>query len=215
MAWQALDRITPAVDPQAPPVLSDAIREKIRSFFPRYETKRAALLPALHIVQDALGYVSYPAMLEIAQVLEIPPSQVIDTLSFYTHFWDHHKGKKVIVLCRSLSCQIMGADSVLEKLKEDLGIEEHGTTKDDQYSLLTEECLAACDHAPCMLINEKLHKKVSVEQVGKILKDPKNAEISMPRSDLYDAPKPAPVKNNAGSNGDLPTTSDVREMKES
>src|SRR5262245_45821545 len=108
MAWQVIDRITPAVDPQAPPVLSESIREKIRSFFPRYETKRAALLPALHVVQDSLGHVSYAAMLEVARLLEIPPSQVIDTLTFYTHFWEHDKGKKVVVLCRSLSCQIMG-----------------------------------------------------------------------------------------------------------
>jgi NADH-quinone oxidoreductase subunit E len=214
MAWQAIDRISPVIDPQAGPVLSEAVRDKIRGFFPRYETKRAALLPALHIVQDALGHVSYAAMAEIAGLLEIPPSQVMDTLSFYTHFWDHHKGKKVVVLCRSLSCQIMGADSVLEKLKDDLGIDEHGTTKDGQYSLVTEECLAACDQAPCMLINEKLHKKVNVDQVGKILKDPKNADVAMPRSDLFDAPKASEIKPQDG-NGDLPTTSDVREMKES
>ncbi len=210
MAWKALDRITPVVDPEAPPVLSDAIRDKIRAFFPRYETRRAALLPALHVVQDALGHVSYAAMLEIAQVLEIPASAVMDTLSFYTHFWDHHKGKKVIVLCRSLSCQLMGADAVLETLKDQLKIDEHGTTADGQYSLLTEECLAACDHAPCMLINEKLHKKVKTDDVAKVLKDPKNDQIVPERSELFDkpsaaAPAPAPPE--------LPTTSDVNEMK--
>ncbi len=210
MAWKALDRITPVVDPEAPPVLSDAVRDKIRAFFPRYETRRAALLPALHVVQDALGHVSYAAMLEIAQVLEIPASAVMDTLSFYTHFWDHHKGKKVIVLCRSLSCQLMGADAVLETLKDQLKIDEHGTTADGQYSLLTEECLAACDHAPCMLINEKLHKKVKTDDVAKVLKDPKNDQIVPERSELFDkpsaaAPAPAPPE--------LPTTSDVNEMK--
>src|SRR5262245_31850694 len=146
MAWQALDRLTPVIDEKAPAVLSEAVREKIRSFFPRYETKRAALLPALHIVQDEFGHVSYQAMKEIAEVLELPPSQVIDTLSFYTHFWDHNKGKKVIVLCRSLTCQLLGANELLDSLKENLKIDEHGTTADGQYSLLTEECLAACDH---------------------------------------------------------------------
>ncbi len=205
MAWQALDRITPVRDEKAPAVLSEAVRERIRSFFPRYETKRAALLPALHIVQDELGHVSYQAMKEIAEVLELPPSQVIDTLSFYTHFWDHAKGKKVVVLCRSLTCQLLGAEEVLDSLKENLKIDEHGTTADGQYSLLTEECLAACDHAPCLLINEKLHKRVAVENIPKILKDPKNAEVNMPRSDLFDKPVPRPI--------DLPKTSDVQEMK--
>lgn len=210
MAWQAVDRVTPVIDEKAQPVLTESVREKIRSFFPRYETRRAALLPALHIVQDALGHVGQKAMLEIAEVLEIPPSQVLDTMTFYTHFWDHPKGKKVIVVCRSLSCQVMGADKLLAGVKDELGIDEHGTTKDGQYSLLTEECLAACDHAPCMLVNEKMHKCVKPDQVGKLLKDAKNDQIPFPRSTLFDraADKPAdPVE--------LPKTSDVREMKES
>ncbi|MFQ5411410.1 MAG: NAD(P)H-dependent oxidoreductase subunit E, partial [Phycisphaerae bacterium] len=84
MAWQAIDRRTPVFDPDAEPVLSEAVREKIRSFFPKYATRRAALLPALHVVQNALGHVGYQAMAEIAELLEIPPSSVLDTLSFYT-----------------------------------------------------------------------------------------------------------------------------------
>ena len=209
MAWQSIDRLTPVIDPKAPPALSESVREKIRSFLPRYEFKRAALLPALHIVQDELGHVSYQAMKEIADLLEIAPSAVADTLSFYTHYWDHSKGKKVVVACRSLSCQIMGSDAVLAELKRELNIDEHGTTSDGQYSLVTEECLAACDHAPCLLINERLHKRVKIDEVAKILKDPQNADIPMPRSDLFDKPK-TPAKPAA----DLPKTSDVKEMKD-
>lgn len=212
MAWQALDRKTPVVDEKAAPVLSDAIREKIRSFFPRYETKRAALLPALHVVQDALGHVSPKAMLEIAEVLEIPPSQVLDTMSFYTHFWDHPKGKKVVVACRSLSCQIMGSEAVLDSLKRELGAKEHGTSKDGQFALLTEECLAACDFAPCMLIGEKLHKSVNPGDVKNILKDAKNAVVEMLRSDLYDAPAAAAVPK-AKPDAGIGKTSDIDEMK--
>ena len=210
MAWQALDRVTPVVDEKAPSALSEAIRAKIRSFFPRYETKRAALLPALHVVQDALGHVSPKAMVEIAEVLEIPPSQVLDTMSFYTHFWDHAKGKKVVVACRSLSCQVMGSQAVLQALKDELGCDEHHSSKDGQYALLTEECLAACDFAPCMLIGEKLHKKVKPEDVKKILKDAKNATVDMPRSNLFDAPTEVPVAADAG----VGKTSDIAEMKE-
>ncbi len=66
MAWKAIDRRTPAIEEDAAPLLSEAVRAKIRSFFPRYETKRAALLPALHIVQDGLGHVNHQAMREVA-----------------------------------------------------------------------------------------------------------------------------------------------------
>lgn len=213
MAWQALDRRTSPYDKDSAPELSEAMREKIKSFLPRYESKRAALLPALHVVQNTLGHVSYKAMAEIAEILEIPPSAVLDTLTFYTHFWDHVKGKKVVVACRSLSCQVMGSEAVLQAIKDELKVEEHGTTADGMYSLLTEECLAACDHAPCMLINEKLHKCVRPEDVAKILKDAKNAEITPPRSDLFDGPTGAAKSAPAGA--DLPKTSDIAEMRDS
>ncbi|MBU0616665.1 MAG: NAD(P)H-dependent oxidoreductase subunit E [Planctomycetes bacterium] len=189
MAWQAIDLATPVeAERDGDTHLSDAVRDKIRSFFPRYETKRAALLPALHIVQNALGHIGPKAMVEIADLLEIPPSHVLDTMSFYTHFWDHPKGRKVIVACRSLSCQLNGGQDVLQALKDELGIDEHGTTADGEYSLMTEECLAACDHGPCVLINEKLHKRVAPRDVPKILQDPENDVISVARSDLFDAP---------------------------
>ncbi len=213
MAWLAIDRTSPINEADNGPALSDAVRQRIRSFFPRYETKRAALLPALHVVQDALGHVSFQAMKEIAELLELPPSQVIDTLSFYTHYWDHPKGRKVIVVCRSLSCQVMGSEPLLAAVKEHLAIDEHGTTPDGAYSLLTEECLAACDHAPCLLINERLHKCVKPDQVSKLLKDPKNAEIPWPRSDLFDSP-PEKGPSSAADSAELPKTSDVQEMRE-
>jgi NADH-quinone oxidoreductase subunit E len=189
MAWKALDRRTAVVDEKAPPVLSEAVREKIRSFFGRYETKQAALLPALHVVQDALGYIGPQAIKEIAALLEITPAAVLDTLSFYTHFWQHPKGRKVVVVCRSLSCQLMGSQGVLEAVKKELGIDEHGTTPDGRYSLITEECLATCDHGPCMLVNEKLHKRVRAEDVRRLLADPANDAVDMARSELFDRPK--------------------------
>jgi len=212
MSWKTIDRITPVVDPEAGPILSEAVREKIRSFFPRYDTKRAVLLPALHIVQDALGHIPWQAMKEVAEVLEIAPSEVIDTISFYTHFWTHPKGEKLITVCRSVSCEIMGGREVLEALKTQLGIGEHETTPDGKYSLVTEECLAGCDHAPCLLINEKLHKCVKAADVPKILADADNDKISMPRSDLFDAP--AESKDLASDDSALEPTSDVQEMKE-
>lgn len=218
MAWSAINRNEPVVDPKAPPVLTEGVREKIRSFFHRYETKRAVLLPALHIVQDALGHVPWQAMVEIADLLEIHPSDVIDTISFYTHFWTHPKGEKVITACRSISCEVMGGVAVLEELKEQLGIDEHETTKDSKYSLVTEECLAACDHAPCLLINERLHKRVKPQDVAKLLADANNDRIAIGRSNLFDAapmkPPSETVKADERADVGVGTTSDVREMRE-
>src|SRR3990172_272674 len=212
MAWVTIDRNQPIIDPKAPPVLSETVRVKVRSFFDRYETKRAALLPALHIVQDALGHVPWQAMVEIADLLEIHPSDVIDTISFYTHFWTHPKGEKVITACRSISCEVMGGSAVLEELKQQLGIDEHETTKDGKYSLVTEECLAGCDHAPCLLINEKLHKRVKPKEVARLLAEANNDRIAVPRSALFDAPSLSFDAASTKDQASLETTSDVREM---
>jgi NADH-quinone oxidoreductase subunit E len=172
-------------------------------------------------VQHTLGHIPPQAMIEIAQLLEIHPSDVLDTISFYTHFWTHPKGKKVVTVCRSISCEVMGGAAVLEELKKQLKIDEHGTTLDGNYSLVTEECLAGCDHAPCLLINEKLHKRVKSGDVAKILADAANDLIEFPRSDLFDPPTndggtAAGASGNGKHDLDVPleTTSDVREMRE-
>ncbi len=216
MSWKTIDRLESVVDADAPPALSEAVRDKIRAFFTRYETKRAVMLPALWVVQNTNGHVSHQAMVEIADLLEIHPSDVLDTLSFYTHFWTHPKGKKVINVCRSLSCELMGGVRVLAELKKQLGIDEHGTSSDGRYSLVTEECLACCDHAPCMIINEKTHKKVRPEDVAEILADESNDRVTMPRSSLFDAPSNSPGgRSEDGSvNRVIGSTSDVDEMRE-
>lgn len=215
MAWKAIDRITPVFHPQAPPLLNEALKEKIRSFFTRYETKRAVLLPALHIVQHQFGHISYQAMKEVADLLEIHPSDVMDVVSFYAHFFSHPKGKKTIVVCRSLSCELMGGKDLLETVKRELGVEERGTTSDGKYTVMTEECLAACDYAPCMMINERMHKSVQCTDVPKLLADAANDQVPVPRSRLFDPPGHDGEQGGAADDEVIAGTSDVREMMES
>ena len=169
---------------------SEAVRRKILGFVPMYATRRAALLPALHVVQNALGRITWQAMKELAELLEIPPSQVLDVVTFYNHFWTGRRGRKVIVVCRSLTCHVMGSQQVLDALKRYLGIDEHETTADGEWSLVTEECLGACEHGPCMLIGERLYTRVRPEDVPGILADPDCDRLpDTPRSSLYDAPE--------------------------
>ncbi len=106
------------------PGLDGATKAKIRTFFPRYPTKRAVLLPAGTAHHGALGYVSLKAMRDIAELLELAQSAVMDVVTFYTHFWTHPKGRKTIVLCRSLTCELMGGRAVLDAIEQKLGIQE-------------------------------------------------------------------------------------------
>lgn len=188
MSWKAIDRKA-LPEERLGPGLSEAAKDKIRSFFPRYPSRQAVMLPALHIAQDEIGYVSLRAMREVAELLDVPPSAVLDVVTFYTHFWTHPKGRKVIVHCRGISCELMGGRDVQEAIQRKLRVKDHETTADGGYSFMTEECLAGCDHAPCLLINEKMHKCVQVGDVDRILSDPGNDRLDHPRSELYDAPR--------------------------
>src|SRR6478672_8673107 len=96
------------------PMLSEPIREKIRAFLPRYPSKRAVTLPALHIVHEYFRCVPYQAMAEIAAILEITPAEVHDTMSFYGFFPQAPIGDVRVWICRSLSCALTGGEEMLE-----------------------------------------------------------------------------------------------------
>ena len=87
------------------PFLSPEIRAAIEAYYPRYPSRRAVVLPALHVVNERLGYVPLEAVIEIAHMLGLVPAQVQDTLSFY-HFFPQDKpsGTYKVWMCRSISC---------------------------------------------------------------------------------------------------------------
>jgi NADH-quinone oxidoreductase subunit E len=189
MAWRTINRNEPAPDDGDAPVLTEAVKQKIRVFFDRYPSRRAVLLPALHIVQETYGHITHRAMRDVAELLGLSAAEIMDTASYYAGFWSEPKGRKVIMACRGMPCELMGVQEVNRAICEHLGIKEHETTPDGQYTFVTEECIGACEFAPCVLINERLHKNVRPEDVPRILDDPDNDRIDIERSDLYDGVK--------------------------
>jgi len=145
-------------------VLTDEMVQAIEAYFPRYPTRQAVTLPALHIVNEHLRYVPMQAVVEIAELLGLAPAQVQDTLSFYGFFkQDAPHGRTRAWVCRSISCALRGGEEVLEHLCERTGIEPGQTTKDGRLTLEFGECLGACEYAPCMLAGKKLHKNMTTE----------------------------------------------------
>ena len=112
------------------PVLSEAIRQRIRDKFPNYPDKRAVTLPALHIVQDELRCVSTDAIREIAELLELHPAEVHDTMSFYDFFRDpeHKLGRTRLWVCRGLACALREGEEVLADFCHKLNVEPGGTS---------------------------------------------------------------------------------------
>lgn len=119
----------------------------------RYEVKRSALLPLVHLFQSHEGYASHEAMRAVAEMLDLTPAVVESTVSFYTLFFRKPVGKYVLQVCRGLACQINGAEDVHAYFREKLGIGHLQTTDDGMFSYEEVECLAACDRATCMQVN--------------------------------------------------------------
>ena len=143
-------------------ILTDEMIAEIQAFIPRYPSKQAVTLPALHIVNEKLRYVPLKAVVEIAQLLELHPSQVLDTLTFYGYFkQDAPHGRCRLWVCRSISCALRGGDELLDHLSHSLGVRPGETTADGRITLEYAECLGACEHAPCVLANETLIPSVS------------------------------------------------------
>jgi NADH-quinone oxidoreductase subunit E len=136
------------------PILSEELKEKIRAYIPRYPSKRAVTLPALHIVQEHFRCVPNQAMAEIAELLEITAAEVRDTMSFYGFFSQAPLGSMRLWVCRSLSCMLTGGDEMLEHACSRLGIKPGQTTADGNFTVEFAECLGVCDFAPAALADD-------------------------------------------------------------
>jgi NADH-quinone oxidoreductase subunit E len=169
MAWLVEDRRQQQVA-KGEPFLTEELKTHLRErYFPRYPTKRAVTLPALHVIQHTYGWIPTQAMEEIATFLELAPAEVLDTATFYEEYWLKPKGKYLLQVCRSLSCEICGSDKLTEHMKNKLNIEVGETTDDKKFTLVELECLGSCGTAPVVMINEVLHENISVEQLDKEL----------------------------------------------
>jgi NADH-quinone oxidoreductase subunit E len=151
-------------------VLTDEMIAGIKACFPRYPNRQAVTLPALHLVHERLRCVPLQAVVEIAELLELSPAQVQDTLSFYGFFKQQAPhGTTRAWVCRSISCMLRGADEILEHMCQRTGIQPGATTADGKLTLEYAECLGACEYAPCMLAGDSLHQCLTVDKADEFL----------------------------------------------
>ncbi len=170
MAWIAKNSATMQIERRDEPYLTDALKKQLEEeVLPRYDTRMAATMPALHLVQDTHGWLPHQAMEEIAEFLGLSASHVLDTATFYEEYWLKPHGKYVIWVCQSLSCEIMGQPKLVDKIKGHLGIEVGETTDDGRITLMDVECLGSCGTAPCALVNHRLHENINADNFQAVL----------------------------------------------
>ena len=133
------------------------------------ETPRSACIAALKFVQERRGHVSDDALAYIAPLLDMTVSDLESVATFYSLVFRKPVGEHVILLCDSVSCFILGHDTVLDHLRKRLGIDLGQTTTDNRFTLLTIPCLGACDRAPAMMVDETLYGPLTPEFIDVIL----------------------------------------------
>ena len=152
------------------PVFTGEIRSRLEALFPQYPTKQACLLPALWMVQEERGWISEPAMAEVAELLGLTPAYVKGVVTFYTMYHTHPVGRHFIQICTTSPCNLCGAEAVMAALLRETGCGELGATSPDgRFTVSEVECLGACGFATPIMINDDFIESVTPERVAGIL----------------------------------------------
>jgi [NiFe] hydrogenase diaphorase moiety large subunit len=149
----------------------EQLRSRIENWVVQYGSNRSALIPVLQEVQRSYGHISEYVMQVVADILDIHPVEVYSVASFYSFLGHNPKGRFIIRLCRTVSCEMQGKERVARQLENDLGIRFGETTPDGNFTLEWANCLGMCDQGPALLINERIYTQVTPEKVHDILED--------------------------------------------
>src|ERR1044071_180588 len=157
-------------------VLSEDLKNRIRAYIPKYPRKQAVTLPALHLVHDEMRTVSNEAIVEIADLLELAPAEVRDTMTFYEFFKGEGErlGQTRLWVCRGLACMLRGAYELIDHCEAKLGVKCGETTPDGRITLEFAECIGACDGAPACLRNDVHVMNVPPEKADELIAELKS-----------------------------------------
>jgi NADH-quinone oxidoreductase E subunit len=137
----------------------------------RYPETKSAVLPVLFMAQKEFGYLSQEAIEYVAKLMDIPAARLYGIVTFYTMFNMKPVGRHHLQVCRTLPCALLGSERIITYLKKKLSINLGETTPDGKFTLSEVECLASCDTAPVMQINDDYCENLSEEKVDKVIEN--------------------------------------------
>lgn len=136
----------------------------------KFPVRRSACLEALAVVQKHRGWVSDDSLKAVAEYIGMSSTELDGIATFYNLIYRKPVGKKVIRICDSVSCFIMGYGKIRAKIEQELGIKLGDTTPDQEFTLLPTPCLGTCDRAPALMINDSLFRDLNEDNVAQILR---------------------------------------------
>ena len=141
----------------------------IHDVLERQKATPGALLPILHAIQDGLGYIPDVAVPEIAHALNLSVAEVRGVISFYHDFRTAPPARHTLRLCRAESCQSMGAEGLAAHLREQLALDDPGTSADGQIALRPVYCLGACACSPALELDGRVHARLTPERLRELV----------------------------------------------
>jgi len=151
----------------------NAMTVEIEKLVEKYGDERASLLPILQEIQQKHKHIPDYAQQEVARLLDIHPVEVYSVISFYSFLNTELKGRTIVRLCQTITCDMAGKHAVAKAIERELGINFGETTADKKFSLEYVNCLGMCDQGPALLINERVYPKVNPEKAVQILNEVK------------------------------------------
>jgi formate dehydrogenase subunit gamma len=151
------------------PVDSSFAAETLREVLARHAGEPGALLPILHDLQDALGYVPKSLVIDIAAALNLSRAEVHGVVTYYHHFRDEPPARHVVQICRAEACQAMGGEVLLPHARQHLECDAHGRSKDGSCSVEAAFCLGLCASSPSLLLDDEPHARVTPERFDALL----------------------------------------------
>jgi NADH-quinone oxidoreductase subunit E len=150
--------------------MSEKSWEELDQLLNRYRGTKGSVIPVLQQAQEIFGYLPKDVLIKISKEIDVPISQVFGVVTFYSQFHLEPRGKNIIRSCQGTACHVRGAKAVLNAIREDLGLKDgQVTTPDLQFTLETVACIGACGLAPCLMINDDTHGRLTAEAVGPML----------------------------------------------
>jgi NADH:ubiquinone oxidoreductase subunit E len=149
----------------------NALTDEIEQLVKKYGKDRSSLLPILQDIQRKYRYISEFAQQEVARLLDIHPVEVCSVISFYAFLNTKPKGKNIVRLCQTISCDIQGKAAVAKAIERELGVSFGETTRDNKITLEYANCLGMCDQGPALLVNDKVYSHLTPEKAVQILSE--------------------------------------------
>ena len=150
-------------------VFSDTLRKTIEGYLTRYETRRSAILPVLHAIQDEQGWIKEEHIEELHTRYELNRIHVKEVVTFYDIYKDEPTRKYILRFCDNFTCRMLGSKAAIERIEGHIAKLEKEMGGDCPFSLEKFPCLGKCDGAPVMLVNKERVENVTVDRVDEVL----------------------------------------------